>query len=213
MPTTIDQSTQLAKYLLEISAVKLSPRNPFTWASGWKSPIYCDNRISLSYPEIRTFIKEQLAQTINDKYPEAEKIAGVATAGISHGALVADELNLPFAYVRSKPKEHGMGNMIEGKVDAHEKIVVIEDLISTGKSSIAAIKALKEQGCDILGMGAIFTYGFEIAKQNFKEIDCSFFTLSNYDILIEEALISGYINQEDLDSLKSWRKSPETWGR
>ncbi len=204
-------ASSLAQSLLDISAVKLSPNKPFKWASGWNSPIYCDNRITLSYPEIRTLIKKNLSEQIKKQFPTVEKIAGVATAGIAHGALVADLLALPFIYVRSKPKAHGMGNAIEGEIKKGEKIVVIEDLISTGKSSLEAVKTLKDEGCEVLGLGAIFTYGFPTAENNFKDANCPYFTLSNYNILIEKAVEADYIQEKDVDSLNEWQKNPANW--
>jgi len=203
--------TWIARLLLETGAVKLQPAKPFTWASGWKSPIYCDNRLTLSYPEVRTQIKETLAKVVSELYPDAESIAGVATAGIPQGALIADALELPFIYVRSKPKGHGMENLIEGKITPGQKTVVIEDLISTGGSSIKAVKALQENGFDVLGMVAIFTYSFPLAKENFKTANIQFRTLSNYKALVKEAIKSGYIQKEDEELLKSWRKDPGNW--
>lgn len=202
---------QVAAYLLEIEAIKLSVKKPFTWASGWKSPIYCDNRLSLSYPEIRTFIKEQLANAIKSEFAGVEAIAGVATAGIPQGALVAEVLGLPFIYVRSKPKEHGMTNMIEGKVIKKQKVVMVEDLISTGGSSIKAAKAVQEAGMKVLGMAAIFTYGFDVAKENFEKENIKVVTLSNYASMLEEATDLKYISEKELISLKAWRVDPQTW--
>ena len=202
---------QIASFLLSSKAVQLNVNKPFTWASGWKSPIYCDNRLTLSYPEIRTAIKKELASLVKNKFPEVEAIAGVATAGIPQGALVADLLNLPFIYVRSKPKGHGMENMIEGKVDPSQKVVLIEDLISTGGSSIKAAKALQKAGITVLGMAAIFTYGFEAATTNFKEADIQVATLSNYSAMIEEASKLNYIQPEQIVSLKAWRLDPGSW--
>jgi orotate phosphoribosyltransferase len=203
----------LAKYLLEIEAVKLRPEQPFTWASGWKSPIYCDNRLTLSYPRIRTYIKNALYEMILEAFPGVEAIAGVATAGIPQGALVADMMGLPFFYIRSKPKEHGMGNMIEGKVEKGQKVVVVEDLISTGKSSLQAAEALQEAEAEVMGMAAIFTYGFETADKAFALKNIPLATLTNYEILAEEAVNNGYIIPELLGSLQDWRKSPDTWGK
>lgn len=202
---------QVVARLLNANAIKLSVNKPFTWASGWKSPIYCDNRLTLSYPDSRSFIKNKLAETVISSFPEVESIAGVATAGIPQGALVADALNLPFIYVRSKPKGHGMTNMIEGKLVKGQKTVVIEDLISTGGSSIKAAQALQQAGVTVLGMAAIFTYGFERATQNFKEAQLKVVTLSNYAALLEEALVLKYISETDLVSLKAWRVDPEHW--
>ncbi len=204
-------ANQVAAYLLEIEAIKLSVKKPFSWASGWKSPIYCDNRLSLSYPKIRTYIKEQLAQHIKATFPEVEAIAGVATAGIPQGALVAEALNLPFIYIRSKPKGHGMTNMIEGKVVKKQKTVLVEDLISTGGSSLKAADALKEANVTVLGMASIFTYGFDIAKNNFKKANVKVLTLSNYAAMLEEAVANKYISSNDLISLKAWRVDPAQW--
>lgn len=203
--------SQVAGYLLESKAVQLSVETPFTWASGWKSPIYCDNRITLSFPEYRTEIKKGLADLIKSKHPEVEAIAGVATAGIPQGALVADLLGLPFIYVRSKPKGHGMENMIEGKVVPNQKVVLVEDLISTGGSSIKAGIALNEAGLQVLGLVAIFTYGFDLSVKNFEEAEIPMATLSNYDAMIEDALDRGYVNSNQIASLKSWRVDPANW--
>src|SRR5512137_2771283 len=182
-----------AEFLLQINAIKLQPSNPFTWASGWKSPIYCDNRKTLSYPEIRTFLRDSFASVVRSLYPEAEIIAGVATGAIAHGALAADKLGLPFIYVRSEAKEHGLGNQIEGYFEPGQKVVVIEDLISTGGSSLSAVKALREAGCEVLGMVAIFTYEFRKASEEFKSENCTLNTLCNYTVLVETALRTGYI--------------------
>jgi orotate phosphoribosyltransferase len=206
-------SKKIAAMLLETKAVKLNVEQPFKWSSGWNSPIYCDNRVTLSYPEVRTFIKKSLAKAIKKAFPDVEAIAGVATAGIAQGALVAEALGLPFLYVRPKPKEHGMGNQIEGRIEAGQKIVVIEDLISTGSSSLKAVDAIREAGAEVLGMAAIFTYGFKIADNNFKEKDIKLLTLSNYNHLIEEAIAQNYIPPTALDSLKKWRRNPEKWGK
>ncbi len=184
---------------------------PFIWASGWKSPIYCDNRVALSYPHIRTYIKEHLAKGISLHYPEVEAIAGIATAGIAQGALVAEYLNLPFLYVRPEPKKHGMGNQIEGRAEAGQKIVLIEDLISTGGSCLKAVPPLKEAGCEVLGVAAIFNYGFQTAIDNFKNDNIPFFNLSDYDTLIEIASESGYVAKEDLETLKTWKQAPSEW--
>lgn len=203
----------IAAKLLDIEAIKLSIQKPFTWASGWKSPIYCDNRLSLSYPTIRTAIKEALVEVIKSKYDNVEAIAGVATAGIPQGALVAEALNVPFIYVRSKPKGHGMENMIEGKVTPGQKVVVIEDLVSTGGSSLKAVADLRNSGFEVLGMAAIFTYGFDIAAENFKEADVTLTSLSNYKLLLQEALKRGYVIDAQLPHLESWRSNPSTWGK
>ncbi|MBL3656210.1 orotate phosphoribosyltransferase [Fulvivirga sp. 2943] len=201
----------IAAKLLDIEAIKLNLDNPFTWSSGWKSPIYCDNRLSLSYPETRTLIKQALASTIKKNYPSVEAIAGVATAGIPQGALVAEELGVPFIYVRSKPKGHGMENMIEGKITEEQKVVVIEDLVSTGGSSLKAVEALREAKMEVLGMAAIFTYGFDVADENFENADVSLVCLSNYGLLIEEALKRGYVSDDQIESLKEWRNNPGSW--
>jgi orotate phosphoribosyltransferase len=202
---------QIASFLLSSKAVQLNVNKPFVWASGWKSPIYCDNRLTLSYPDIRSTIKNELARMIKQEFPEVEVIAGVATAGIPQGALVADLMGLPFIYVRSKPKGHGMGNLIEGKVVPKQKVVLIEDLISTGGSSIKAAKALQQAQLNVLGMAAIFTYGFEEAVKNFKEADIRVVTLSNYSAMIEEAVTQSFIQPEQIISLKAWRIDPASW--
>jgi orotate phosphoribosyltransferase len=201
-----------AEYLLQIKAIKLQPSNPFTWASGWKSPIYCDNRKTLSYPEVRSYIRDSFAEIIKDIYPQADIIAGVATGAIAHGALVADRLGLPFIYVRSGAKEHGLGNQIEGYYEKGQKVVVIEDLISTGGSSLSAVNALKESGCEVLGMVAIFTYEFKKASDAFASEKCKLNTLSNYSMLIETAVKTGYIGEEEVETLKKWRLDPAGWG-
>jgi len=204
-------SEQVASYLLEIEAIKISLKEPFTWASGWKSPIYCDNRISLSYPDIRTFIKKALANIILDKYEKTEAIAGVATAGIPQGALVANNLDLPFLYVRSKPKGHGLTNQIEGRIITGQKIVVIEDLVSTGGSSMKAVEALRRVKMDVLGMVSIFTYGFKQSYDLFKKGNISFYSLSDYNTLLDVAMDGGYIKPEELSKLKAWRVNPVSW--
>jgi orotate phosphoribosyltransferase len=202
-----------AEYLLQIKAIKLQPSNPFTWASGWKSPIYCDNRKTLSYPVVRTFIRDSFAEIIKKNYSGAALIAGVATGAIAHGVLVAEKLNLPFVYVRSGAKEHGLGNQIEGYFEHGQQVVIIEDLISTGGSSLGAFKALKEAGCDVLGMAAIFTYEFEKATDAFNAANCKLLTLSNYGTLIASAVKTGYICEQDIETLKRWRTDPENWGK
>jgi orotate phosphoribosyltransferase len=206
------RAQQVAEYLLQIKAIKLQPSNPFTWASGWKSPIYCDNRKTLSYPVVRSFIRDSFATLIKDLYPEAELIAGVATGAIAHGALVADKLELPFIYVRSEAKEHGLGNQIEGYFEPRQKVVVVEDLISTGGSSLSAVKALREADCEVLGMVAIFTYLFPKATDAFKEADCKLDTLSDYSTLIGTAAATGYISDSDTETLTVWKKDPASWG-
>jgi orotate phosphoribosyltransferase len=211
--TTIDISShKIAEYLLQIKAIKLQPENPFTWASGWKSPIYCDNRKTLSYPVVRTFIRQQFVETIKKEFGKPDVIAGVATGGIAQGALVAQELGLPFVYVRSEAKKHGMTNMIEGVIEAGQSVVVIEDLISTGGSSLKAVEALREAGAIVKGMVAIFTYDFKTAADNFEAAKCQLITLSDYNILMDEALKNNYITEKDVDSLKKWREAPDKWG-
>src|ERR1700753_2648188 len=200
--TEIEQ--QVAEFLLQIKAIKLQPNNPFTWASGWKSPIYCDNRITLSHPTIRTYIRQQLTLVIQEEFGSVGCIAGVATAGIPQGALVAQELGLPFIYVRSKPKDHGTGSMIEGEIAPGKRVVVIEDLISTGKSSLQAVDALRAAGYEMPGLAAIFSYGFDVATENFKQAKCKFFTLSNYNALLKYAEKNNYISPNDTAILKQW---------
>ncbi len=204
---------EVAKRLLAIDTIKIQPDIPFTWASGWKSPIYCDNRKVLSFPETRTFICNEFVKLVREKYPNAEAIAGVATGAIAHGVLVAEALQLPFIYVRSKPKGHGLENLIEGDIQPGTRVVVIEDLISTGGSSISAAEAIRNFGAEVLGMLAIFTYNFPLAAQNFKDANIELTTLSNYNLLLKLAYDSGEITDQQLESLNNWRKSPETWGR
>lgn len=203
---------KIAQSLLQIKAIKLQPANHFTWASGWKSPIYCDNRSTLAYPEIRNLLKQSFAKLIQEKYGKPEAIAGVATGAIAIAALVADFMGVPFVYVRPKPKEHGLGNMIEGEVPKGKNVVVVEDLISTGKSSLKAVEALRSADVNVLGMVAIFTYGFQVAVNNFKDAGVELHTLSNYNVLIEHALETGYIKESDLETLKQWRIDPGNWG-
>lgn len=202
---------KVAESLLAIEAIKLNHEHPFTWSSGWKSPIYCDNRLALSFPDIRSLIKEQLAAAIKSHYAGADAIAGVATAGIPQGALVADLLNLPFLYVRSKPKGHGMENMIEGKIGKGQKVVVVEDLVSTGGSSLAAVNALRAAGAEVLGMVAIFTYGFPVADQNFEKADVPLVVLSDYSALLQHAQEKGTIKEEQMPILNAWRNNPQDW--
>ncbi|MEJ6800330.1 MAG: orotate phosphoribosyltransferase [Crocinitomicaceae bacterium] len=206
-----DQAIKVAEFLLQIKAIKLSPNEPFTWASGIKSPIYCDNRVTLSYPTIRTYIRQAYAQSILDHYGKPDIIAGVATGGIALGALVAQELNLPFIYVRSSAKEHGLGNQIEGFYEKGQKVVVIEDLISTGGSSLKAVDALRDGGLEVKGLIAIFTYGFDVANANFANSECPYLTLSDYDTMVSMALDSNLISKDDLESLKDWRTDPKKW--
>ncbi len=206
-----DNALKVAEFLLQVKAVKLQPNAPFTWASGWNSPIYCDNRVTLSYPNIRTFIRQLYSESVIECFGKPDVIAGVATGGIPQGALIAQELGLPFIYVRSSAKEHGMGNQVEGHFEEGQKVVVVEDLISTGGSSIKAIEALKSAGLEVKGLVATFTYGFKIADVKFKEANCPYITLTNYDFLIEEALRKEYITENDLKSLREWKDQPETW--
>lgn len=201
----------IASKLLKIKAVKLQPSNPFIWASGWKSPIYCDNRKTLSYPPLRNFIKLELARLIREKYDNVDAIAGVATGAIAQGAMVAEELGLPFVYVRSSPKDHGLENLIEGDLKPGMKVVVIEDLISTGGSSLKAVEAIRADGSDVLGMLAIFTYGFTVAEDAFRKAKVELTTLSNYEAVLELALSTNYIHESELKALQEWRKSPATW--
>jgi len=201
-----------AELLLQINAIKLNPKNPFTWASGWKSPIYCDNRITLSFPEIRKFLKNEFAANIVEKFGKPDYIAGVATGAIGIGLLVAEALELPFIYVRPEAKKHGRQNQIEGQFEEGKSVVVIEDLISTGKSSLQAVEALRAANANILGMAAIFTYGFDVATENFKEANIELVTLSNYPTLLKTAVAKEYISQEDVDTLSTWSASPSTWG-
>jgi orotate phosphoribosyltransferase len=206
-----NSAKKIAEYLMQIKAIKLQPSNPFTWASGWKSPIYCDNRKTLSFPVVRSYIRDTFAALVKEHYPQAEIIAGVATGAIAHGALAADKLGLPFIYVRSETKNHGLGNQIEGYYEKGQKVVVIEDLISTGGSSLNAVKALREAGCEVLGMVAIFTYGFQKATDGFAAEKCTLHTLSNYNALVECAVETGYIGQSEVETLKKWRVDPSTW--
>lgn len=201
----------LAEKLLKISAIKLQPANPFTWASGWNSPIYTDNRKTLSYPDVRSFIKVELCRLILENFGDADAVAGVATGAIAQGALVADTLGLPYVYVRSTPKDHGLENLIEGNLKPGQKVVVIEDLISTGGSSLKAVQAIRNAGCEVVGMAAIFTYGFPVAEEAFDKANVKLLTLSNYNSMLEAALATGYIKDEDVETLKEWRKDPATW--
>jgi orotate phosphoribosyltransferase len=203
----------MAEFLLEIKAVILNTAEPFTWASGIKSPIYCDNRKTLSHPKVRNFIKTSFSDLIDDEFGDTDVIAGVATAGIPHGALVADVLNLPFVYVRDKPKGHGLENQIEGKLEPGQRVFVIEDLISTGGSSLKAVEALRAAGAEVVGLGAIFTYGFPQAKEAFDQANCKAVTLTNYDTLLEIALRNNYIKQDELDTLKAWKENPQAWNK
>src|SRR5574344_1054034 len=201
-----------AEKLLSIRAIKLQPSNPFTWASGWKSPIYCDNRKLISYPKIRTFIKTELCRLILENFPEVDAIAGVATGAIAPGALVADALGLPFIYIRAAKKDHGMENLVEGYLPEGKKVVVVEDLISTGGSSLKAVEAIRsEKKCEVLGMVAIFTYGFPLAQEQFEKAGVELTTLSNYEAVLKHALATNYINNKDLAALQEWRKDPSVW--
>ena len=200
-----------AEKLLKVKAIKLQPEQPFTWASGWKSPFYCDNRKTLAFPALRTFVKLQLSRIVAELYPEADAIAGVATGAIAQGALVADELALPFAYVRSKPKDHGMANLIEGDLQPGMKVVVVEDLISKGGSSLKAVEALRQHGCEVLGMVAAYTYGFPVAEEAFAAAGVTLTTLTNYEAVVETALQTGYIEQSHVPMLAAWRKDPANW--
>lgn len=206
-----DKALKIADFLLQIKAVKLNPSDPFIWSSGMKSPIYCDNRKTLSYPTIRTAIRQTFSEQIKTKFETVDVIAGVATGGIAIGALVAEEMGLPFIYVRSSAKGHGLGNQIEGEFHSGQRVVVIEDLISTGGSSLKAVEALKEAGCNVVGLAAIFTYGFKVAEDNFENANCPYFTLSNYDLLIEQAAKENYVSEKDIESLNSWNNNPENW--
>lgn len=201
----------LAEKLLQISAIKLQPGNPFIWASGWNSPIYTDNRKTLSYPDVRNFIKVEMARMILENFGEVEAIAGVATGAIAIGALVAETLGLPYCYVRSSPKDHGLENLIEGNLKPGQKVVVIEDLVSTGGSSLKAVEAIREAGCEVIGMTAIFTYEFPLALKRFRDANITLLTISNYSAMLEAALSTDYIRPEDVETLKEWRKDPAAW--
>lgn len=200
-----------ASKLLKVKAIKLQPENPFTWASGWKSPFYCDNRKTLSFPELRNFVKLELVHAVLENFPEADAVAGVATGAIAQGALVADELNLPFVYVRSKPKDHGMENLIEGELRPEMKVVVIEDLISTGGSSLKAVEAIRKAGNEVVGMVASYTYGFPVAKKAFEDAGVRLITLTDYEHVVAEAAATGYISESDVEVLNKWRKDPANW--
>ncbi len=206
-----ETAQKTAEQLLQIKAIKLQPNDPFTWASGWKSPIYCDNRISLSYPIVRTYLREQLSKLVLDKYGKPNVIAGVATGAIAMGMLVAQELGLPFIYIRPEAKSHGRKNQIEGHLEKGQNVVVIEDLVSTGGSSLKAVQALREANAHVLGMAALFTYDFDIAKENFEKANCALYTLSDYHHLLETVNQDGYLDASTMDTLKSWREAPEAW--
>lgn len=203
--------TIFAEKLLKIKAIKLQPANPFTWASGWKSPFYCDNRKTLSYPGLRNFVKLEISRIILEQFGQVDAIAGVATGAIPQGALVADALNLPFVYVRATPKNHGLENLIEGELRPGMKVVVVEDLVSTGGSSLKAVEAIRRDGCDVIGMVAAFTYGFDVAVEAFKKADVELVTLTNYEAVLEVALGTGYIDKLDVRTLEDWRKDPANW--
>ena len=212
-----DIKNQFAKMLMDIEAIKLQPNDPFTWASGWKSPIYTDNRKTLSFPRVRSFVKLELCHTIQEQFPEAEAVpkflkTETFTGAIAQGALVAEELGLPYAYVRPKPKDHGMGNQVEGQLPKGAKVVVVEDLISTGGSSLKAVEALRQYGVEVVGMVASFTYGFPVAEEAFKAAGVKLITLSNYNAVVEEAAETGYIKEEEKAVLAEWRKDPSVWG-
>ena len=208
----MDIKKQFAQKLMDIKAIKLQPNDPFTWASGWKSPIYTDNRKTLGHPSLRSFVKLELCHVIQENFPEADAVAGVATGAIAQGALVAEELGLPYCYVRPKPKDHGMGNQVEGEIKKGSKVIVVEDLISTGGSSLKAVAALREYGVEVIGMVASFTYGFPVAEEAFREAGVKLITLSNYDAVIAQAAETGYIKEEEKAVLAEWRKDPSVWG-
>lgn len=208
-----ESGLKVAEFLLRIKAIELSPEQPFTWASGWKSPIYCDNRKSLSYPNVRTYIRQEFVNAINEQFGKPDVIVGVATGGIAIGALVAQDLGLPFAYVRAAAKGHGLQNRIEGVIEQGQSVVVIEDLISTGKSSLDAVEVLRNEGCNVKGMAAIFTYGFDVARKNFQEASVPLVVLTDYETLMKQALHSGHVSENHLDLLRSWREKPAEWGQ
>ncbi|HLG03658.1 MAG TPA: orotate phosphoribosyltransferase [Bacteroidia bacterium] len=212
MITNAGIASKVAEFLLQIKAVKLQPQQPFTWASGWKSPIYCDNRKTLSYPMIRTYIRQQFVKIIGDNFPTPDVIAGVATGAISHGVLVAEEMGLPFVYIRPEPKKHGLGNMVEGEIKSGQSVIIIEDLISTGGSSLRAVEVLREAGCEVKGMAAIFTYGFPDAIENFRKADVPLITLCDYPSLLRQALKDDFVSDSEIATLEAWRDSPATWG-
>ncbi len=208
-----EHGLKVAEFLLQVKAIELKPENPFTWASGWKSPIYCDNRKTLSYPKVRTYIRQQFVDVINENYGKPDVIVGVATGGIALGALIAQDMGLPFAYVRAEAKGHGLQNRVEGVIEPGQNVVVIEDLVSTGKSSLSAVEILREQGILVKGMVAIFTYGFPIAKENFKLANCPLHTLTDYNTLLKQALIQDYIGTDQLENISQWRKDPQAWSQ
>jgi len=208
-----ETASRIAEFLLQIKAIRLQPNQPFTWASGWKSPIYCDNRISLSHPKVRTFIRQALTKSIEEEFGKPDLIAGVATAAIPQGALVAEAMGLPFVYVRSAPKDHGRENLIEGEWTADQSVVVIEDLVSTGQSSIKAVDALRAGGCNVKGLICIFNYGFDVAVDNFQKADCPIVSLCTFDTLLEIAVRTNYVSASDIATLNDWRMAPEGWGK
>ena len=208
-----DIALKIAEYLLQIKAIKLQPAKPFTWASGWKSPIYCDNRVALSYPKIRTYIRQQLVKAIEEKYGKPDVIVAVATGAIAQGALVAEAMGLPLVYVRPAPKDHGMGNQIEGELKSGQSVVVIEDLVSTGKSSLQVVDLLQKMGCEVKGMVSIFNYGFKSSADAFKKAKCPLVSLCNYDALLQQAVETNYITDKDIETLTDWKDNPEAWGK
>lgn len=208
-----ETALKIAEFLLQIKAIKLNVKKPFTWASGWKSPIYCDNRITLSYPTIRNYIRQQFVDIISEEFGDIDVVAGVATGGIPHGVLVAQDLGLPFAYVRDSKKDHGLSKRIEGIIESGQSVIMIEDLVSTGGSSMRALEAVQETGASIKALLSIFTYGFKVAEDRCRDSKCNFYTLSNYDHLLTQAVQDGYIREEDLMVLEKWREDPENWGK
>ncbi len=208
-----DIALKIAEYLLQIKAIKLQPAKPFTWASGWKSPIYCDNRVALSYPKIRTYIRQQLVKAIEEKYGKPDVIVAVATGAIAQGALVAEAMGLPLVYVRPAPKEHGMGNQIEGELKSGQSVVVIEDLVSTGKSSLQVVELLQKMDCEVKGMVSIFNYSFKSSADAFKKAKCPLVSLCYYDALLQQAVETNYITDKDMETLKAWKDNPEAWGK
>jgi len=209
----LEAAKKTAEYLLQIKAIKINPTNPFTWASGWQSPIYCDNRKTLSYPAIRTFLRQELVKCISENFKTPDVVAGVATGAIALGVLAAQDMGLPFVYVRGDAKGHGLQNRIEGDIDQGNNVVVVEDLISTGASSISVVEALREAGCNVVGMVAIFTYGFDVSKKKFKDAKCPLYTLSDYNTIIQVAAANGLILDQQLETLKEWRQKPDQWGK
>jgi orotate phosphoribosyltransferase len=209
----LESAKKTAEYLLQIKAIKINPANPFTWASGWKSPIYCDNRKTLSFPPIRTYLRQEIVKCISEKFATPNVVAGVATGGIALGVLASQDMGLPFVYVRGEAKGHGLGNRIEGYVEEGSNVIVVEDLISTGGSSISVVEALREAGCNVVGMVAIFTYGFDVAKKKFEDARCPLYTLSDYNTIIQIAVDNGMVLEKQLDTLREWRQKPDQWGK